>query len=199
MCYSWVHATCDGLSLEDYELFNKLSAYVSNIAYCCNLNHCYSRLNQLTANPNGQDLNQVLKPVVDNHALLQASISKVSSKIEELNSQYSELKVKIDQLSENMDTSNGDTTNLSQGLTSDSIASIAATLVNEEKEKEKRQFNLILHNIKESDDTDSSMRREKDSSAAVSILEDYLDVTVSVTKCFRIGKKRDDPNKPYIY
>ena len=43
-----------------------------------------------------KELDQVLKPVIDKHALLQESILKaslnVSSKIEELNSQYSELK-----------------------------------------------------------------------------------------------------------
>ena len=155
MCYSWVHVTCDGLN-EEYDLFNKLSAYVSNIAYCCNLNHCFSCLNQLTANPHcviSKDLDQVLKPVFDNHSLLQESISKVSSKIEEPNSQYFDLKVKIDHLSENMDCSEGATTNLHQGITS---ASFVATLFNEEKEKEKGQFYLILHSIKESDDTDSS-------------------------------------------
>ena len=39
---------------------------------------------------------------------------------------------------------------LSHGITTDSIANIASTLANEEKEKEKRQLNLILHNVKES-------------------------------------------------
>ena len=126
----------------------------------------------------------MLKPVVDNHTLLQQSISKVCSKIEELNSQYSDLKVKIDHLSENMDCSEGATTNLHQGITSDSIASIVVTLANEEKEKEKRQFNLILHNIKESDDTDSSRRKKEGVCAAISIFKDYLDVTVSITNCF---------------
>ena len=55
------------------------------------MNHCYSCLNQLVANPYGQEIGQilkpvvaeeigqVLKPVVDNHASLQESISKVSS------------------------------------------------------------------------------------------------------------------------
>ena len=103
-----------------------------------------------------KDLDQVLKPVADNHTLLQESILKVSSKIEELNSWYSDLKVKIDHLSKNLVCSEGATTNLYQGISSDSIASIVVTLANEEKEKEKRWFNLILHNIKESDDTDSS-------------------------------------------
>ena len=195
ICYSWVHATCDGLSIEQYDLFinNQLSVSVSNIAYCCNMNHCYARLNQLVANPYGQDIGQVLKPVVAEEigqALkpivdsLQESVSQVSSRIEKLNNQYSELEVKIKQLSRNMesmDSSDGTTT--SQGITTDSIANIACTLANEEKEKEKRQLNLILHNVKESVSQESSERKDEDTRTATSIFKDYLDVTVSITKC----------------
>ena len=76
--------------MEEYELFNQLSATVSNIAYCCNKNHCYTRLNQLTATKYKEtNLDQTLKHITDKHVLLQ---SKVSSKVEELNVQNSELK-----------------------------------------------------------------------------------------------------------
>ena len=74
-----------------------------------------------------------------------------------------ELEVKIKQLSENtesMDSSDGTTT--SQGITTDSIANIACTLANEEKENEKRQLNLILHNVKESDCKENSVRKDED-------------------------------------
>ena len=211
ICYSWVHATCDGLSIEQYDLFNQLSASVGNIAYCCNMNQCYARLNQLVANPYGQDIGQVLKPVVaeeigqalkpiaDNCASLQESISQVSSRLEKLKNQYTNLEVKIKQLSENMesmDSSDGTTT--TQGITTASIANIACKLANEEKEKEKRQLNLILHNVKESISKENSVRKDEDTRSATSILKDYLDVTVSITKCLRIGKKHDDPNKPRL-
>ena len=146
ICYSWVHATCDGLIIEQYDLYNQLSASVGNIAYCCNMNQCYARLNQLVANQDigqvlkpvvAEEIGQALKPIVDNRASLQESISQVSSRIEKLNNQYTDLEVKIKQLSENMesmDSSNGTTT--SQGITTDSIANIACILANEEKEKE---------------------------------------------------------------
>ena len=60
-----------------------------------------------------------------------------------------------------MDTSDGTATNLKQGIASDLITNITATLVNEKKEKEKRQLNLILHNIKESNDVDSSKEKRR--------------------------------------
>ena len=81
ICYSWVHASCDGLSNEDYDLFNKLSTTVSNIAYCCNLNYCFSRLNQLTSGSYTEsttNLDQTLKLITDNHTKLQESISNVT-------------------------------------------------------------------------------------------------------------------------
>ena len=83
--------------MEGYELFNQLSATVSDIAYCCNKNHCYTQLNQLTATKEA-NLDQTLKLITDKHVLLQESISKVSSKVEELNVQNSELKARIDNL-----------------------------------------------------------------------------------------------------
>ena len=121
--------------------------------------------------------------MVEKHTLLQESILKVSSKIKELNSQYSELKENIKQLSKNVDSSDKATITLDKAMTSDSIVNIAATLVNEVKEKEKRKFNLILHNIKESDATDNSKRKE-DVCTTTIIFKDYLDVKVSITKCF---------------
>ena len=46
--------------------------------------------------------------------------------------------------------------------------------MNEEKEKEKRRFNLIIHNIVESTDVDSSVRKEHDINLVDSILKQYL-------------------------
>ena len=67
---------------------------------------------------------------------------------------------------ESMDSSDGTTT--SQGIATDSIANIACTLTNEEKEKEKRQLNLILHNVKESVSKESSEQKDEDTRTACS-------------------------------
>ena len=65
-----------------------------------------------------------------------------------------------------MDTSDETATNLKQGIKSDLITNIAATLFNEKKEKEKRQLNLFLHNINESNNADISKQKEENVSAA---------------------------------
>ena len=81
----------------------------------------------------------------------------------------------------------------SQAIARDSVASITATLVIEEREKKRRQLNLALHNIEESSSSDGAVRNSEDIQKVKSIFEKYLDVSVSITKAFRIGKKRSRP------
>jgi len=75
----------------------------------------------------------------------------------------------------------------------DSVASIAASLVSEEKEKERRQLNLVLHNVEESSSSDGSERKSEDIKKVKSIFEKYLEVSVSVTKAFCTGKRGAKP------
>ena len=43
-----------------------------------------------------------------------------------------------------------------------------------------------------------SEQKDEDTRTATAILKDYLNVTVSITNCLRIGKKCEDPNKPHL-
>ena len=127
-----------------------------------------------------------MKPIVDS---LQEFVSQVSSRIEKLNNQYLELEAQLSENMESMDSSDGTTT--SQGITTDLIANIAYGLANEEKENEKRQFNLIC--IVSKNLIPKKVLNEKIRIllyTATSILKDYdyLDVTVSITKCLQLGK-----------
>ena len=111
----------------------------------------------------------------------------MSTRIEKLNNQYLELEAQLSENMESMDSSDGITT--SQGITTDLIANIAYGLANEEKENEKRQFNLIC--IVSKNLIPKKVLNEKIRIllyTATSILKDYLDVTVSITKCLQLGK-----------
>lgn len=67
-----------------------------------------------------------------------------------------------------------------------------SSFMNEEKEKEKRRLNLIVHNIAESSDTDSSKRKEHDASLVDSILKQYLGISTKIEKAIRLGKHPDN-------
>jgi len=66
-------------------------------------------------------------------------------------------------------------------------------LAAEQREKERRQLNIIVHNRKESASTDGAVQKQDDIKECTSILERYLGISVSITKVFRLGKKLDKP------
>ena len=90
VCFIWVHASCEGFSKENYKVFSDLSKSFPNIAYCCKLNGCYTRLNQLVASNDTSNLpteiNNVLGDLRKNYSLVQEEISKISTSINSLSS-----------------------------------------------------------------------------------------------------------------
>ena len=68
---------------------------------------------------------------------------------------------------------------------------IAATLVAKQKDKEKRQLNLIIHNIDESSTTSGAERKSEDIAKVSKLLQEILKVSCStcITKAFRIVKR----------
>ena len=65
-------------------------------------------------------------------------------------------------------------------ISDDSVANITLSLTSEQKEKDKHQFNIILHNLKESDATDSATRKQEDIESCCSLFSTYLNVSASI-------------------
>ena len=47
LCAEWVHASCEGVSSDDYKLLTNLTSSSENVIYYCNLNQCLSRVKQI--------------------------------------------------------------------------------------------------------------------------------------------------------
>ena len=73
------------------------------------------------------------------------------------------------------------------------ITATVTQLMNEEKEKEKRKLNVIIHNLPECNDPDPSNRKNHDISKVSSIIDKHLSVPTNITQAIRIGKKREKP------
>jgi len=76
-------------------------------------------------------------------------------------------------------------------VSEDSVARIAASLVTEQKEKERRQMNIIVHNLEESNASDGPARKQDDIKKCVSMFQNYLGLSVSITNAFRLGQRSD--------
>ena len=81
---------------------------------------------------------------------------------------------------------------------SQDISKIITTVLSEEKEKEKRRLNLIIHNFKESQESDPQKRKEVDINESTKLFQNYLGAQVSIFNASRIGKKCDNTDKPCL-
>jgi len=76
-----------------------------------------------------------------------------------------------------------------KSISEESVAHLASSLVVEQREK--RQLNVILHNLPESTAPEGVKRKEDDIKKCVLIFQDYLGSPVSITKAVRLGRKAD--------
>jgi len=86
ICHSWVHASFEGISKENYKLLNQVMSVIPNIVYCCKLHQCYTKLNQLTSvanNPLPDTVNNLQK-LSEQHVTLKKAVAQLDSQIEVL-------------------------------------------------------------------------------------------------------------------
>jgi len=73
------------------------------------------------------------------------------------------------------------------------IANTVHTAINEEKEREKRQLNLIIHNLAESNLDLGEARKAEDIKHTLDIFNNYLGAKTTVRKAIRLGKRSAKP------
>ena len=78
-------------------------------------------------------------------------------------------------------------------LTVGGISSAVALVIAEEKDRDKRKLNVILHNFCEPTAEDGLVRKKEDMDVATNMFEKNLGVKVKVTNAVRLGKKSDKP------
>jgi len=66
------------------------------------------------------------------------------------------------------------------------------TILNEEKVKEKRKLNVIIHRVQESKSELALERKSEDSDQANTLFQKHLGVDVTVDNAIRLGKKSND-------
>ena len=69
------------------------------------------------------------------------------------------------------------------------ISASFASVVSEQKEKEKRCLNVILHNVPESTSDDNKTRKADDIEAVYGIVNNYLGAKAEISNTIRLGKK----------
>ena len=121
--------------------------------------------------------------------------TKLSSIVDNINikldNHYKKIESKLTcQPDGNMDANPPPNTNT---ISSESVASLTTSFVAEQKEREKRELNLVLHNVPEPTAPDGSTRKQEDIAKISGIFDEYVDVKRTIKNAIRLGKK--DTNK----
>ena len=119
--------------------------------------------------------------ISEKHTILDNRLSIVKAKLNELKQELTE------QISKCHDT----LTSKDKAKSSQSIVSTIVSTMNEEKDKERRWLNLIIHNAPESTAELADSRKTEDIDLATDIFNVYLGAKATVTKALRLGKKTE--------
>ena len=136
----------------------------------------------------------------------QSAISKLATKVDEIAKDVSANSTKLGSLKDQLknleapsatvsiddDTMTIDSTS---PLATNSVSSITVSVVDEQRDREKRKLNLIFHNVVESTKPDGSARKNDDINFVKDLLHDYIGIDPTISNAIRIGKKSDDKTR----
>ena len=77
----------------------------------------------------------------------------------------------------------------SQPTTPDELRNAVSSVISEEKDKQKRRLNLIVHNMAESSSDQPQSRKEQDIACIRDILHSQLEVQPCISNAVRLGKR----------
>ena len=192
ICFVWVHAACEGFTKEQFKTFSDLSKSFPNIAYCCKLNGCLTRLNQLVASKDTSklvspvEIGETLRDLEKKYSLLNETITKTFANVDTLSSNNTELQNKISNLAKSVDSNPGIQVN-----------TVSVTkIVDEYRDIERRKWNVIVFNAPEPKSADISQRKTEDREFFNSLVEDIGIAPVDIADVTRLGAKVANKSRP---
>ena len=80
---------------------------------------------------------------------------------------------------------------------SDELSNAVKSVINEEKERNKRKLNLIMHNIAKSEAEAPDIHKQEDTKQVTYIFSKQLNVQANISNIVRLGKKVVAPSLDY--
>ena len=190
LCYSWLHASCEGLNKDQYKLLTQLTSTVDNVMYYCKFNKCETRSRQLMFNsihkalfPSENSEANKTEPLVLEHRAIRKEISDLSMKVNALCSMNENLHQVIKSTASSIAQSSVPVTQ---------STSAALSVIDEISDRNRRKNNLIMYNYPEG--ADLSADKESFTSLCLSL----FNLNVEVDKVLRLGRRLEGKHRPLL-
>ena len=176
-CYNWEHKECAGLSNDIYKV---LDGAPVNVMFFCT--KCEPKVK--LALKFFDDIQQKQKLLDDR---LQQLDEKFTKSINDINTRIDKsASLPVENAMEQAARSSPSNTKLPVSY---DITSTLTSILAEEKEKEKRKLNLIIHKIPESTDDNAQIRKAYDLRQINTILQKHLNIETTIENAICLGKK----------
>jgi len=205
-CQAWVHRMCVGLNKQTYDAITEEDS--PYLCPHCNIGEQTRSIHDLqTSTQLDESLKQMESRLLSSlQEVITSSITSlktsIESEVKSLHVKVSELTDRVQKLEIERSEPHNSTTNFNSDhtevqsqpkLTSlPEITSTVMNILNEEKAKEKRKLNIIIHGVQESKSEESQERKVEDIEQVNSLFKKYLEVDVTVDNATRLGKKSND-------
>ena len=199
-CESRQHTACAKISPDRC---NVLSNLVGNIVFFCST--CLENVpmaiqyfdEQVRVDLRLASVESKLSEVQSNEKKLSEAIKSIESQLGGYHEQIASAITNnlpsansLDQSAHNLDAT---PPQIPTGISEESVVRLASSLAVEQREKEKRQLNIILHNLVEPTASEGANRKKEDIKKCCSLFQTYLGPQVSITNAVRLGKRADKP------
>lgn len=190
LSYDGINSACSSveksvMSMET-KLSNRFDSLSDHFRGSCS-NDSYDELKSQVCNVSTQ-----VKDLISNNNQLQKQIEAINSSLKEMNKKsYAAATQATNSLTplSNKPSEGPSANSSSQPPTSDMLRNAVSSVINEEKEKQKRKLNLIVHNMEESSADQAQSRKEHDITAIRDILGSQLEVQPRISNAVRLGRK----------
>jgi len=190
-CEGRQHSACSKISEEQCKVLSEIS---SNVIFMCS--GCLPTLpiaikhyeNEIFVDSRITAIEQSVTEIQCSERKLHESVEKVETKIESFQKSIESLL--------NEHTSSQPKTPASVNVAPvvpDSVEETVVSLLSEQKEKEKRQLNIIVHKLEESTASDGPSKKQEDIKKCESLFQSHLGTKVTIKNAIRLGKKTDRP------
>ena len=190
LCYSWLHASCEGLSKEQYKLLTQLTSTVDDVMYYCKLSKYETRSKQLMFNsihkalfPFDNSETDETEPLMLEQNAIRKEISDLSAKVNALCSMNENLEKEIKSTASSIAQYSVPTTQ---------STSAALSVIDEISDRNRLKNNLIMYNYPEG--ADLSVDKE----SFISLCSTVFDLNVEVDKVLRLGRRLEEKHRPLL-
>jgi len=190
LCASLVHAACEGVDKEHFQLLSKVTEKFSNVMYYCKLNNCVARFKQFIF----RNVQAVLSPSEDTNEGILQSLAKeqdlIRNSLSELSSQVNDLCSLNQNLESEIKATANTVVSKPTPVIDNSLSNSPVEVVDEYLDRERRKCNLVIYNLPEPNASAAKDQTQLDKKAFSHVVSSELKIDkVNLLKCIRLGKK----------